>query len=76
MKISLGWLLVAASFAPWAIYTSLPFMALSRHTAAVLATGAFVTGQILFIAGLALLGKNAFARIRSRIRCTRRVKQQ
>ena len=69
MKTILGWLLVAISFAPWAVYSALPFMALPRHAAALLATGAFAAGQVLFIVGLALLGTDVLARIRSRMRC-------
>jgi len=70
MKTTLGWLLVAVSFAPWAVYSSLPFMALPQHAAALLATGAFAAGQGLFIVGLALLGGDVLARIRRRMCCT------
>ena len=71
MKTILGWLLVAMSFAPWAVYSALPFMALPRPAAALIATGAFAMGQVLFIVGLALLGEDALTRIRSRMPCAR-----
>ncbi len=71
MKIVLGWVLVVLSFAPWAVYPALPFLALSRQAAALLATGAFATGQVLFVVGLALVGGEAIARIRSRMPCAR-----
>jgi hypothetical protein len=76
MKIALGWMFVATSFAPWAVYSALPFLALPRYAAALLATGAFAAGQVLFIVGLALLGGNALVRIRSRLRCRHRCKPQ
>jgi len=71
MKTALGWVLVAISFTPWAVYPALPFLALSRPAAALLATGAFAAGQVLFVAGLALVGAEAFARIRNRMPCAR-----
>ncbi len=69
MKTVLGWLLVALSFAPWAVYAALPFVPLAHDTAAFVATAAFVTGQAAFIAGLALVGRDALARLRERLRC-------
>lgn len=69
MKAAFGWLLVALSFSPWAVYAALPFVPVARDTAALVATTAFVTGQISFVAGLALLGRDTLARLRDRFRC-------
>jgi hypothetical protein len=69
MKTALGWLLVAVSFAPWAVYAALPFAPVARDTAALLATAAFVAGQVSFVAGLALVGRDAIVRIKDRFRC-------
>ena len=71
MKIVLGWSLLAMSFAPWAVYSMLPFLTLSRHAAAILAAGAFAVGQVLFVVGLALVGAEAIARMRNHMPCAR-----
>lgn len=69
MKTAIGWLLVALSFAPWAVYAALPFVPVAPDTAALVATTAFVAGQAAFVAGLALVGRDALVRIRNRFRC-------
>lgn len=69
MKTALGWLLVALSFAPWAVYAALPFVPVAPDTAALVATTAFVAGQVAFIAGLALVGRDALVKIKNRVRC-------
>jgi hypothetical protein len=69
MKAALGWLLVALSFAPWAVYAALPFVPVAPDTAALVATTAFVAGQVAFVTGLALVGRDAFVKIKNRFRC-------
>jgi hypothetical protein len=72
LKSTLGWALVAMSFTPWAVYAGLPFVALPPDAAATAAAAAFVFGQIAFVAGLALIGRDTITLLRKRLACASR----
>lgn len=70
MRKHLGFALLAVSFAPWAVYAALPFFNLATGEAALLATGAFVAGQIASGGGVLLLGNKLWERLKQhRARC-------
>lgn len=73
MRKHLGFALLAVSYAPWAVFAALPFFDLPKAEAALVATGAFVAGQIAFVGGLVLLGNTVWERIKARhARCRKR----
>lgn len=65
MKKALGYVLMVLSFLPWAGIAALPFLDVSVGTAAGITTGLIVTGEVLFFAGLALVGKEAWEKIKA-----------
>jgi len=70
MRKHLGFALLALSFAPWAVYAALPFSNLARGDAALVASGAFVAGQIAFGGSVLLLGDRVWERFKAlRARC-------
>jgi hypothetical protein len=73
MRKHLGFALLAVSYAPWAVFASLPLFDLPKGEAVLVATGVFIAGQIAFVGGLVLLGNTVWERIKARhARCRNR----
>jgi uncharacterized membrane protein YfbV (UPF0208 family) len=65
-----GIVLIVLSVLPWAAmpFLAMPFMGLSATQAGVAAGVLFVVAEVLFYAGIALAGKEAYTRLKSRIK--------
>lgn len=73
MRKHLGFALLAVSYAPWAVFATLPFFDLPNGEAALVATSVFVAGQVAFVGGLVLVGNTVWERIKARhARCSDR----
>jgi hypothetical protein len=68
MRKALGGFLVFLSFLPWAAIAALPFFDISIGMAAGITTGLLVGGEVSFFLGLALLGTEAWVRIKAAFR--------
>ena len=68
MRKAFGYFFVILSFLPWAAIAALPFFDISIGMAAGITTGLIVGGQVSFFLGLALLGKEAWGRIKAACR--------
>ena len=68
MRKTLGYFFVILSFLPWAAIAALPFFDISIGMAAGITTGLLVGGEVSFVLGLALLGKEAWERIKAAFR--------
>ena len=65
MKKIIGYLFLILSFGVWAIIAVLPFTSLSVGNVALITTILVISGEILFIMSLALLGKEVWEYIKS-----------
>jgi len=65
MSKAFGYFFVVLSFLPWAAIAALPFFDISIGMAVGITTGLIVGGEVSFLLGLALLGKEAWGRIRA-----------
>ena len=65
MRKTLGYFFVILSFLPWAAIAALPFFDISIGMAAGITTGLLVGAEVSFVLGLALLGKEAWERIKA-----------
>ena len=65
MSKAFGYFFVVLSFLPWAAIAALPFFDISIGMAAGITTGLIVGGEVSFFLGLALLGKEAWGRIKA-----------
>jgi hypothetical protein len=65
MKKALAYVLLALSVLAWGAIAVLPFLQISIGTAAALTTGLLIGGEIAFFVGIALLGKEAWEKIKS-----------
>jgi len=68
MRKTLGYFFVILSFLPWAAIAALPLFDISIGMAAGITTGLLVGGEVSFVLGLALLGKEAWERIKAAFR--------
>ena len=68
MSKAFGYFFVVLSFLPWAAIAALPFFDISIGMAAGITTGLIVGGEVSFFLGLALLGKEAWGRIKAAFR--------
>jgi hypothetical protein len=68
MRKTFGYFFVILSFLPWAAIAALPFFDISIGMAAGITTGLLVGGEVSFFLGLALLGKEAWERIKTAFR--------
>jgi hypothetical protein len=68
MRKTLGYFFVILSFLPWAAIAALPFFDISIGMAAGITAGLLVGGEVSFVLGLALLGKEAWERIKAAFR--------
>jgi hypothetical protein len=68
MRKALGYFFVVLSFLPWAAIAALPFFDISIGMAAGITTGLIVGAEVSFLLGLALLGKEAWGRLKAAFR--------
>jgi hypothetical protein len=68
MRRALGYFFVVLSFLPWAAIAALPFLDISIGMAAGITTGLVVGAEVSFLLGLALLGPEAWGRIKAAFR--------
>jgi hypothetical protein len=68
MRKAFGYFFVVFSFLPWAAIAALPFFEISIGMAAGITTGLIVVGEVSFFLGIALLGKEAWGRIKAAFR--------
>jgi hypothetical protein len=66
MLFRLGLVAVVLSFVPWLAIAAAPLFGLSLGASAGLAAGLAVAAEVLFWAGLALVGKDTWQAIRAR----------
>lgn len=65
MRKTLGYALLGIACLAWVAILVLPFLGFSLATAAAVTTGLIITGEVTFFAGIALLGKEAWQKIKS-----------
>jgi hypothetical protein len=65
MRKAFGYFFVILSFLPWAAIAALPSFDISIGMAAGITTGLIVVGEVSFFLGVALLGKEAWERIKA-----------
>ena len=65
MKKVFGCVLLALSVLAWGAIAALPLLNISIGTTAALTTGLLIGGEISFFVGVALLGKEAWEKIKS-----------
>jgi hypothetical protein len=65
LKKAFGYLFLVLSFVAWGIIAALPFMDISNGEMATISTGLIISGELLFIAAIALLGKEAWLKIKA-----------
>ena len=70
MRNVTGYVFLALSVLAWAAIAALLFMSISMTKAAAITTALVIGGEILFIAGIALLGKEAWGRLKSVFKST------
>ena len=64
MRKTLGYVMLVVACLAWVAILLLPFMGLSLATVATFTTGLIITGEVTFFAGIALLGKEAWNKIK------------
>jgi hypothetical protein len=72
MRQASGYTLLALSFLAWGAILSLPLFQISVGTAAALTTGLIIAGEVAFYLAIALLGKEAWQKIKGFFRRGRR----
>ena len=65
MKKVFGYVLLALSVLAWGAIAALPLLNISIGTTAALTAGLLIGGEISFFVGVALLGKEAWEKIKS-----------
>lgn len=65
MRKILGWGMIVVSCLSWGATLILPFLGISLATAATFTTGLIITGELTFFLGIALLGKEAWKKIKT-----------
>jgi len=65
LKRAAGYILLTLSCLAWAGILALPFFAISVGEVAALTTGLIVAGEATFFLGIALLGREAWERIKA-----------
>jgi len=64
LKKVLGYICLVLSFVVWGIIAALPFMDISKGEVAAATTGLIISGEVLFILSIALLGKEVWEKIK------------
>jgi len=65
MRKACGYTLLALSFLAWGAILSLPLFQISVGVAAALTTGLIITSEATFYLGIALLGREAWEKIKA-----------
>ncbi|WP_157829061.1 transporter suffix domain-containing protein [Colwellia sp. 75C3] len=65
MKKITGYICLVLSFVAWSVIIALPFMDISNSEMVTTSTGLIISGEVLFIAAIALLGKEAWLKIKA-----------
>jgi len=64
LKNILGYICLVLSFVTWGIIATFPFIGISKGEVAAATTFLFISGEVLFLISLALLGKEAWEKIK------------
>lgn len=65
MRKTLGYAMLVVACLAWVVILLLPFCGLALATAATFTTGLIIAGEVTFFAGIALLGKEAWKKIKA-----------
>ena len=65
MRKMFGYGMLVVACLAWGALLILPFLGVSLATAATFTTGLIITGEITFFIGIALLGKEAWQKIKT-----------
>ncbi len=65
MKKLIGYVFLVLSFLVWAVIAALPFMDMSNGELASATTALIISGEVLFLLAIALLGKEAWLKIKA-----------
>ena len=65
MRKTLGYVMLGVACLSWVAIPVLPFLGISLATTATITTGLIITGEVTFFAGIALLGKEAWKKIKA-----------
>jgi len=72
MRKAAGYTFLALSFLAWAAILTLPLFRFSTGMAAALTAGLIITGEATFYLGIALLGREAWEKLKAFFRKGRR----
>ena len=64
-KKTFGYLFLVLSFVVWGVIAALPFMDITSGEMAATTTTLIISGEVLFLVAIALLGKEAWLKIKS-----------
>ena len=65
MRKTLGYVMLVIACLAWVAIALLPFLGISMAKTAAFTTGLIITGEVTFFAGIALLGKEAWQKIKA-----------
>jgi hypothetical protein len=65
LKKIVGYVFLILSFAVWGIIAALPFIDISKGEIAAATTVLIISGEVLFVASIALLGKEVWGHIKA-----------
>ena len=65
MKKIAGYICLVLSFAVWGVIALLPFIDISKGEVAAATTFLIISGEVLFLFSIALLGKDAWEHIKA-----------
>jgi hypothetical protein len=68
MRKTLGYVFLALSVVAWVAIAALPFLQISVGTATLYTAVLLIGGEIAFVIGVALLGAEAWGRIKSMLK--------
>ena len=72
MRKAFGYTLLVLSFLAWGVILTLPLLRISVGVAAALTTGLIITSEATFYLGIALLGREAWEKIKAFFRKRRK----
>lgn len=64
LKKVLGYICLGFSFVVWGVIAALPFMNISKGEVAAATTFLIISGEVLFLISIALLGKEVWGKIK------------
>ena len=64
MKKVLGYICLVLSFVTWGVIAALPFIDISKGEVAAATTFLIISGEVLFLISIALLGKEVWGKIK------------